>query len=178
MQKHDSALSFNEQVAPIFSTSDHIAMQLALQLAQRAWQHGEVPVGAVVLDAQGQLIGQGFNQVILGHDPSLHAELVALRQATTQVKNYRLPGAQLFVTLEPCVMCLGAMFHARISRIVYAAPDPKTGACGSLLCLHHNQQLNHHTQVQSGLLQDQAAQLLRDFFKERRALAKQKRLSL
>ena len=161
-----------------FSANDHLAMHLALQLAQRAWQQGEVPVGAVLLDEQGQVIGQGFNQVITGHDPSLHAEMVAVRQAAAQQKNYRLPGAQLFVTLEPCVMCLGAMFHARLSRIVYAAADPKTGACGSLLCLHHNQQLNHQTQVHSGLLQPQASQLLRDFFKERRQLAKQKRYFL
>lgn len=158
-----------------FTEADTAAMQMALQLAQRAWDQGEVPVGAVVLDAAGQLIGQGFNQVIVGHDPSLHAEMIALRQASTQLKNYRLPEAQLFVTLEPCVMCLGAMFHARIARIVYATSDPKTGACGSLLSLHENTQLNHHTHVQSGLLQAPAAQLLRDFFKERRQLAKQKR---
>lgn len=158
-----------------FTEADTAAMQMALQLAQRAWDQGEVPVGAVVLDAAGQLIGQGFNQVIVGHDPSLHAEMIALKQASTQLKNYRLPEAQLFVTLEPCVMCLGAMFHARIARIVYATSDPKTGACGSLLSLHENTQLNHHTHVQSGLLQAPAAQLLRDFFKERRQLAKQKR---
>lgn len=161
-----------------FDATDTAAMQLALQLARQAWDSGEVPVGAVLLDADGQYIGQGFNQVITRHDPSAHAEMLALRQATTQAKNYRLPGAQLFVTLEPCVMCLGAMFHARLARIVYATSDPKTGACGSLLCLHHNPQLNHHTHVQSGLLQDQAAQLLRDFFKERRQLAKQKRHSV
>lgn len=158
-----------------FSITDTAAMQMALQLAQQAWDQGEVPVGAVLLDAQGQLIGQGFNQVITSHDPSSHAEMMALRQATAQLKNYRLPSAQLFVTLEPCVMCLGAMFHARIARIVYATPDPKTGACGSLLCLHHNAQLNHQTQVQSGLLQEPAAQLLRNFFKSRRQLAKQKK---
>lgn len=158
-----------------FTDTDTTAMQMALQLAQCAWDCGEVPVGAVLLDAEGQLIGQGFNQVISGHDPSLHAEMIALRQGSTQLKNYRLPGAQLFVTLEPCIMCLGALFHARIARIVYAASDPKTGACGSLLCLHENAQLNHHTQVQSGLLHESAAQLLRDFFKERRQLAKQKK---
>lgn len=158
-----------------FTATDTTAMQMALQLAQLAWDQGEVPVGAVLLDAQGQIIGKGFNQVVSQHDPSLHAEMVALRQATSQLHNYRIPGAQLFVTLEPCIMCLGAMFHARIARIVYAAPDPKTGACGSLLCLHHHPQLNHHTHVQFGLLQEPAAQLLRSFFKERRQLAKQKR---
>lgn len=158
-----------------FTEADTKAMQMALQLAQCAWDQGEVPVGAVLLDGQGMLIGQGFNQVISGHDPSLHAEMTALRQATTERKNYRLPDAQLFVTLEPCIMCLGALFHARVSRVVYAASDPKTGACGGLLSLHENTQLNHHTQVQSGLLQAPAAQLLRDFFKERRQVAKQKR---
>lgn len=158
-----------------FTEADTNAMQIALQLAQCAWDQGEVPVGAVLLDAQGKLIGQGFNQVISGHDPSLHAEMIALRQATITLKNYRLPEAQLFVTLEPCIMCLGALFHARVGRVVYATADPKTGACGSLLSLHENTQLNHHTQIQSGLLQAPAAQLLRDFFKERRLLAKQKR---
>ena len=158
-----------------FSDSDTTAMQRALQLAQQAWQQGEVPVGAVILDAQGTVIGEGFNQVITQHDPSSHAEMLALRQACALQQNYRLPGAQLFVTLEPCLMCLGALFHARIERIVYAAPDPKTGVCGSVLCLHKTPQLNHHTQVQSGLLQAESAQLLRDFFKERRQVAKQKK---
>lgn len=150
-------------------------MQLALQLAHQAWQLGEVPVGAVLLDAEGQVIGQGFNQVISSHDPSQHAEINALRQAASTVQNYRIPGAQLFVTLEPCLMCLGAILHARVARIVYATSDPKTGVCGSLLCLHENKQLNHQTQVQTGLLQAPAAQMLRDFFKERRVLAKQKK---
>lgn len=156
-----------------FTAADTAAMHRALELAKQAWQQGEVPVGAVILDAQGRLIGEGFNQVITAHDPSAHAEMVALRQACAVQQNYRLPGAQLFVTLEPCLMCLGALFHARVARIVYAASDPKTGACGSAVCLHTNKQLNHHTQVQAGLLQDLAAQMLRDFFKERRQLAKQ-----
>lgn len=161
-----------------FSVSDIQAMQLALQLADMAWQHGEVPVGAVLVDAHGQLLGQGYNQVITRSDPTLHAEVVALRQATALAANYRLPGSQLFVTLEPCLMCFGALLHARVERVVYAAPDPKTGACGSVLCLHEHPTLNHQTQVQSGLLQDQASQLLRDFFKERRLLAKQKKREL
>lgn len=158
-----------------FTVADTAAMQRALQLAQQAWQQGEVPVGAVILDAEGAVIGEGFNQVITQHDPSAHAEMVALRQACALQQNYRLPGAQLFVTLEPCLMCLGALLHARFTRIVYAAPDPKTGVCGSVLCLHDNPQLNHHTQVQSGLLHAEAAQLLRDFFKERRQVAKEKK---
>ncbi len=161
-----------------FSATDQQAMQMALQLAQRAWQAGEVPVGAVLLDAQGQCIGQGYNQVITQADPTWHAEIVALRQATAHQHNYRLPGAQLFVTLEPCMMCLGALLHARLARIVYAAPDPKTGVCGSQLALHEHPVLNHQTQIQSGLYQDQAAALLRDFFKERRQLAKQRKQAL
>lgn len=158
-----------------FSPADQQAMQLALQLAQQAWQIGEVPVGAVLLDAQGQIIGQGYNQVIMQSDPTWHAEIVALRQATARQQNYRLPGAQLFVTLEPCMMCLGSLLHARVSRIVYATPDPKTGVCGSQLALHEHSTLNHQTHVQSGLYQDQAAELLRAFFKERRQLAKQRK---
>lgn len=160
----------------LFSPVDEQAMALALKLAKVAWQHNEVPVGAVILDEQGSLIGQGFNRVITSADPTQHAEIVALRQACLARNNYRLPGAQLFVTLEPCVMCLGALFHARFARIVYAAPDPKTGACGSQLALHENSTLNHHTRVQSGLFQNQASQILRDFFKERRLLAKQNKL--
>lgn len=163
------------EIASVFSQADEQAMYLALELAQKAGQYNEVPVGAVILDANGQLLGQGFNQVICASDPTQHAEIVALRQACTKLSNYRIPGAQLFVTLEPCVMCLGALFHARLARIVYATPDPKTGACGSQLRLHENSALNHHTRVQSGLLQNQASQLLRDFFKERRLLAKQNR---
>lgn len=161
-----------------FSSTDIHAMQLALQLAKVAWQHGEVPVGAVLLDAQGQLLGQGRNQVITQSDPTQHAEIVALRQATKLASNYRLPGSQLFVTLEPCLMCLGALLHARVARIVFAATDLKTGACGSVLSVHQHPSLNHQTQVQSGLLEDQASQLLRDFFKERRLLAKQKKREL
>ena len=158
-----------------FNQMDHNAMQMALQLAQQAWDQGEVPVGAVILDAQYQLLGTGANHVISQSDPTGHAEIIALRQACSVSQNYRLPGAQLFVTLEPCAMCLGALLHARIARIVFATTDPKTGVCGSLLHLHENPTLNHHTHIQSGLLQEQAAQLLRAFFKERRLLAKQKR---
>ncbi|GAA5091951.1 MAG: tRNA adenosine(34) deaminase TadA [Alcaligenaceae bacterium] len=168
----------NVDVREKFSQSDEQTMQLALQLAQRAWQAGEVPVGAVLVDAQGEIIGQGYNQVITQADPTWHAEIEALRQAAQQQQNYRLPGAQLFVTLEPCMMCLGALLHARVARIVYATADPKTGVCGSQLCLHEHTALNHHTQVQAGLYQDQAAQLLRDFFKERRQLAKQRKQTL
>jgi tRNA(adenine34) deaminase len=146
-------------------------MQAALQQAELAYQVGEVPVGAVVLDAEGRIIGQGFNRTITDHDPTAHAEIVALRQAAAALGNYRLPGASLFVTLEPCAMCMGAMLHARIRRVVYAATDPKTGACGSVLCVHAYPQLNHQTSVTGGLLAAECGDLLRQFFRERRRKA-------
>lgn len=152
----------------IFAQADISAMRAALAQADFAYEAGEVPVGAVVLDAQGQLIGAGFNSTIKDHDPTGHAEIMALRQAANTVGNYRLPGARLFVTLEPCVMCLGAMFHARLERIVYGASDPKTGACGSVLSLHAVASLNHHANVCGGLLADECGALLRQFFRERR----------
>lgn len=159
-----------------FSALDVQNMQLALQLARQAWQLNEVPVGAVLCDAQGQPIATGYNRVISSADPTQHAEIVALRQACAQLQNYRLPHSQLFVSLEPCMMCLGALLQARIQRIVYAAPDPKTGVCGSVLDLAQpHPTLNHQTVIQSGLLAAQSAQLLRDFFKERRLHAKQQR---
>lgn len=151
-----------------FDQSDASAMRAALAQADLAYKAGEVPVGAVVLDAQGRLIGAGFNSTIKSCDPTGHAEIIALRQAAVAVRNYRLPGVQLFVTLEPCAMCLGAMFHARIDRVVYGADDPKTGACGSVLSLHAVAALNHHTQVRGGLLAQECGALLQRFFRERR----------
>lgn len=157
------------EVSPLlYSAADEAAMQAALQQAELAYQVGEVPVGAVVLDAEGRIIGQGFNRTITDHDPTAHAEIVALRQAAAALGNYRLPGASLFVTLEPCAMCVGAMLHARIRRVVYAATDPKTGACGSVLCVHAYPQLNHQTSVTGGLLAAECGDLLRQFFRERR----------
>ncbi|MDS1141427.1 tRNA adenosine(34) deaminase TadA [Pusillimonas sp. SM2304] len=147
---------------------DEAAMRLALQQAELAYAAGEVPVGAVVLDADGQVIGTGFNRTIGDHDPTSHAEIVALRQAAASMRNYRLPGARLFVTLEPCVMCIGAMLHARLDRVVYGAADPKTGACGSVLDVHAIAQLNHQTQVTGGVLASECGDLLRQFFRERR----------
>jgi tRNA(adenine34) deaminase len=144
-------------------------MAHALHLAGRAAEIGEVPVGAVVVDAEGQIIGTGFNRTIIDSDPTAHAEVVALREAARHMKNYRLPGARLYVTLEPCVMCIGAMLHARLSRVIYGAADPKTGACGSVLDVGAVAQLNHHTQVTGGVLADACGQLLKDFFKARRA---------
>lgn len=155
--------------------ADIAAMRLALQQAAQAHALNEVPVGAVVLDADGQVIGSGFNQTITRHDPTGHAEIVALRQAALAVGNYRLPQASLFVTLEPCAMCVGAILHARLARVVYGAADPKTGACHSVLNVPAIAQLNHQTQVEGGLLAQECGDLLRDFFRERRLMAKQAR---
>jgi tRNA(adenine34) deaminase len=144
-------------------------MQLALAQAAQAQQLGEVPVGAVLVDAQGELLATGFNRTIIDHDPTAHAEIVALRAGAKQVQNYRLPGASLFVTLEPCAMCLGAMLHARLARVVFGASDPKTGVCGSVLNLALEKKLNHHTQVEGGVLAQECGDTLRQFFKERRS---------
>ncbi|QYG02832.1 tRNA adenosine(34) deaminase TadA [Massilia sp. NP310] len=143
-------------------------MGLALAQAQLAWDRGEVPVGAVVVK-DGEVIATGFNQPISGHDPTAHAEIVALRAAAEKLGNYRLPGCELYVTLEPCIMCSGAMMHARLARVVYAATDPKTGACGSVVDLFSLRALNHHTQVMGGILSSEASALLKAFFAERRA---------
>ncbi len=146
-------------------------MQLALEQAKLAWAQGEVPVGAVVV-RDGEVIATGFNQPIGRHDPTAHAEIVALRAAADKLGNYRLPGCELYVTLEPCVMCSGAMMHARLARVVYGATDPKTGACGSVLNLFEQERLNHHTQVQGGVLAEPAGDMLRAFFAERRNAAR------
>jgi len=146
-------------------------MQLALAQAERAWAQGEVPVGAVVVK-DGEIIATGYNQPIGRHDPSAHAEIVALRAAAEKLGNYRLPDCELYVTLEPCAMCAGAMMHARLARVVYAALDPKTGACGSVLDLFAEARLNHHTEVVGGVLADEASAMLKGFFAERRAAAR------
>jgi len=143
-------------------------MQAAYAQACVAYQLGEVPVGAVVVDAQGGIVAQGYNRTITDHDPTAHAEIVALRAAAHLVGNYRLPDYSLYVTLEPCAMCLGAMLHARLRSVVYGAPDPKTGACGGLLNLADNAQLNHHTHVIGGVLAEPCGALLRQFFRARR----------
>jgi tRNA(adenine34) deaminase len=146
-------------------------MQVALDQAQLAWDQGEVPVGAVVV-CDGEIIATGFNQPIGKHDPTAHAEIVALRAAAEKVGNYRLPGCTLYVTLEPCIMCSGAMMHARLARVVYAATDPKTGACGSVLDLFAHEQLNHHAVVDGGVMAAEASTMLKAFFAERRAAAR------
>ncbi len=158
-------------------------MALALDQARLAAQQGEVPVGAVVVrrwtqdPCRLQVVSVGHNRPIAKHDPTAHAEIMALRAASEQLQNYRLPGCELFVTLEPCAMCAMAMMHARISRVVFGAADPKTGAAGSVLDLFSQPQLNHHTAVQGGLLAPACGQLLRDFFAERRRAAGQARLA-
>lgn len=145
-------------------------MQLALVEAQKARALGEVPVGAVLV-SNNQVIATGHNQPIGNNDPSAHAEVAALRAAGQSLSNYRLPNTTLYVTLEPCMMCCGAIMHARISRVVYGAADAKTGCVHSVLNLFDNQQLNHHTMVEGGVLAEECAQILKDFFKERRAQA-------
>ena len=146
-------------------------MREALLEARRAWAEGEVPVGAVVVK-DGVVIGRGYNQPIGRHDPSAHAEIMAMRAAAEALGNYRLPGCELYVTLEPCVMCSGAMMHARLARVVYGASDPKTGACGSVLNLFDQEQLNHHTELVGGVMAEEAGAMLRGFFAERRAAAR------
>ena len=142
-------------------------MQTALEAARAAGSAGEVPVGAVVV-VGGQIVSRAGNAPIALSDPTAHAEVLALRQACDSVGNYRLPGAQLFVTLEPCPMCAGALVHARIARLVYAAADPKVGACGSLLDLVRDPRLNHRVEVVGGVLADEAAMLIQAFFAARR----------
>lgn len=143
-------------------------MALALEQARLAAAAGEVPVGAVVVDAQGQVLGEGYNRTITDSDPTAHAEVVALRRAAARLGNYRLPGLSLYVTLEPCVMCMGAMLHARLARVVYGAPDPKTGACGSVLDVSAVERINHHTTITGGILAEPCGEILRGFFRERR----------
>ena len=142
-------------------------MRMAIEQAQLAAQEGEVPVGAVLV-RNGQVISKAFNKPIATHDPSAHAEMLALREAALSEKNYRIPGSTLYVTLEPCAMCSGAMLHARVDRVVYGAPDPKTGAAGSVLDLFASKQINHQTSVEGGIMSEECGQLLRDFFKGRR----------
>jgi len=146
---------------------DAIYMQQAISQARNAWALGEVPVGALVVK-DGQIIATGFNQPIGNHDPTAHAEIMALRAAANILGNYRLPGCEMYVTLEPCAMCAGAMMHARLTRVIYGASDPKTGACGSVLNLFEQEKLNHHTEVTAGVLAEECGTLLKEFFAERR----------
>lgn len=155
--------------------TDIAFMRLAYEQAKLAWAAGEVPVGAVVVK-EGVVIATGYNRPIVDHDPTAHAEIMALRAAADVLGNYRLPGCELYVTLEPCVMCAGAMMHARLSRVIFAARDPKTGVAGSLLNIFDQTQLNHHTLVTPGVLADECAALLKDFFASRRQAAAAQKL--
>jgi tRNA(adenine34) deaminase len=148
--------------------ADLEAMQAALDDARMAVEAGEVPIGAVVVRA-GEIIARGQNRVLRNVDPTAHAEIVALRAAATALGNYRLNGCTLYVTLEPCAMCAGAMIHARIDRLVFSAKDPKAGAAGSVLGVLNHPQLNHQMQVEQGILGEESAELLRGFFRERRS---------
>ena len=143
-------------------------MRRALELAGQAARAGEVPVGALIVH-EGSIVGEGWNRPIGSVDASAHAEIGAIRAACQKLGNYRLSGATLYVTLEPCVMCVGAIMHARIARIVYGAADNKTGACGSVVDLFAEERLNHHAVVAGGLLADESVALLREFFAGRRA---------
>jgi tRNA(adenine34) deaminase len=157
------------------AAQDEYAMRLALDQALNAQLVGEVPVGAVIthmVDGVPQVLATGYNRPITTTDPTAHAEIVALRHAAQLQGNYRLPDCTLYVTLEPCAMCAMALMHARIGRIVFAASDPKIGACGGVLDLFANPKLNHHTAVEGGLLAEMAGSMLRDFFVERRAAIK------
>jgi tRNA(adenine34) deaminase len=148
-------------------------MRIALDMASQAQAAGEVPVGAVVVK-DGEIVGRGFNAPISRRDPSAHAEMMALRDAAQRLENYRLAGCDLFVTIEPCLMCAGAIMHARISRVVYGATDPKTGACGSVLDAFAERRLNHHTGVKGGVLADECGAMLSNFFAMRRLQQKAK----
>jgi tRNA(adenine34) deaminase len=156
------------QLTKIMNEAMTIFMQEAIALAREAAACDEVPVGAVVVDADGIIVGRGFNQPIGRHDPTCHAEIVALRDAAARLGNYRLPGCTLYVTLEPCVMCAGAMMHARIDKVVFGARDPKTGACGSVVDLFAEERLNHHAEVIGGVLAEECGALLSGFFAARR----------
>lgn len=146
---------------------DHQFMEQAIEQAQLAAAANEVPVGAVLV-RDGKVISRGFNQPISHHDPSAHAEMLALREAARVEANYRLPGTTLYVTLEPCAMCSGAILHARVERLIFGAPDPKTGAAGSVLDVFSSKEINHQTSVEGGVMSEECGQLLRSFFKERR----------
>lgn len=158
-----------DEVYTILEDSDIDFMRVALELAQQAQVIGEVPVGAIVVK-EGVIIGRGYNRSITTMDPTAHAEVMAMRDAGRKMGNYRLLDCRLYVTLEPCVMCIGALFHARISRLVYAAKDPKTGVCGSVIDLPAEKRLNHHMRINGGVLADEASAMLKQFFAARRKI--------
>ena len=148
--------------------TDELYMQEALRSAQRALEAGEVPIGAVVV-CDGKIVGRGHNRNIIDHDPTAHAEILALREAGAAIGNHRLGDCDLFVTIEPCAMCAGAMIHARLKRVVYGAADPKAGAAGSVMMVLNHPALNHSMEVQQGVLAGRCAELLQQFFREKRS---------
>lgn len=158
MQQHDASAGQDHDV--------HF-MGVALDMAAKAAGSGEVPVGALVVKS-GEIIGRGYNGMIAKNDPTAHAEIAALRDAAREIGNYRLVDCDLYVTLEPCAMCAGAIMHARIRRVIFGAPDPKTGACGSVIDLFAERRLNHHAVVTGGILSDQCSRQLKEFFAARR----------
>ena len=155
-------------MSALFTADDLELMGLAMAQARAAEAAGEVPVGAVVVSAVGQVIASGRNEVLRTSDPTAHAEIVALRAAGIALGNYRLLGCTLYTTLEPCAMCAGAILHARIARLVYATPDPKAGACGSVLSVMNHPALNHRVDVSFGLFGEECSTMLSDFFRARR----------
>jgi tRNA(adenine34) deaminase len=156
-------------MSQVMGVNDAFCMAQALELARASQAAGEIPVGAVVVK-DGTVIGRGHNRPISSRDPTAHAEIVALRDAAERIGNYRLAGCSLYVTLEPCAMCAGAIMHARIGRVVYGTTDPKSGACGSVVNLFAENRLNHHATVIGGVLAEEAARLLQDFFVARRPI--------
>jgi len=146
---------------------DEQFMLHALELAKRAEAEGEVPVGAIIVK-NNEIVAEGWNRPIANHDPTAHAEIQVIRAAAETLANYRLPDTTLYVTLEPCLMCIGAITHARIKRVVYGATDPRAGAVQSIYTIADDRKLNHYIDVQGGLLADECSQLLRDFFRQRR----------
>lgn len=151
----------------LVAITDQEAMQAAVAEARLAAEAGEVPIGAIVVH-QGKIIGRGQNSLLRNLDPTAHAEIIAMRDAAKAIGNYRLLGCTLYVTLEPCAMCAGAMIHARLDRMVYAAPDPKAGACGSVLKVLNHPKLNHQMLVEQGIATDESSEMLRSFFRDRR----------
>jgi len=146
-------------------------MQCAFELAQKAGAQDEVPVGAVIVYVD-KIIGEGWNQPISSNDPTAHAEIMALRDAGENIGNYRLPDATMYVTLEPCTMCAGAMIHARLGKLIYAVEDPKTGACGSVFNLLQTDELNHKVEIEKGVMEVECQSLIQSFFKQKRAIQK------
>lgn len=157
---------------------DEIWMRRALELAKHAESLGEIPVGAVIVDEHNQIIGEGYNQSIINHNPTAHAEIIAIEQAGQYKKNYRLVNTTLYVTLEPCIMCAGAIIHSRIKRVVYGASDFKTGAAGSYIDILSRTGINHYAQIISGVLADECSSMLSAFFQKRRQQKKQNKQSI